>query len=162
MNVTITLDHATLQRVLSALEELGGAPPADLVALVGDAVARDGVMKRVINYPPMIRKAQPFVSDKQRRWFFANLRSGALSVPYERTYRLQRGWQPFRTSTGAEVRNDVPYAGMVMGSKGDQSSYFAGKSWLSIDRIARDVEAEDAPGLAAGAVSLWIAKRGLS
>lgn len=160
MNVTITLDHATLQRVLNALEELGGTPPADLVALVGDAVARDGVMKRVINYPPMIRKAQPFKSAASRRWFFANLRSGAISVPYERTYRLQRGWQPFRTSTGAEVRNDVPYAGRVMGE--DQSGYFADKSWFSVDRIARDVEVEDAPGLAAGAASLWIAKRGLS
>ncbi len=161
VTTTATIDQAALQRVLDALEELA-QPPPDLIRLLGDGVAQDGVMPRITNYPPRMYRAQPFVSDKQRRAFFAMLRSGAITVPYSRTYALRAGWRPIKTADGAEVRNDVPYAGMVMGdSDGQQSAYFAGKGWLSTTRIASDVETNDVPWIGEAAVTLWILKRGL-
>ena len=161
VTLTATVDQAAMRRILEALEELG-RPPDDLIRLIGDAVAQDGVMPRVTDYPGTRYAPQPFVSARQRRAFFAMLRRGAITVPYQRTYALRAGWRPFRDARGVEVRNDVPYAGLVMGdAEGQQSSYMAGKGWLSVTRIASDVEAQAVPWIAQGAVSLWILKRGL-
>lgn len=160
INLTATIDHAALQRILEALEELG-RPPADLVRIMGEAVARDSVLKRTANYPDNRRAPQPFKSAKQRRFFFAALRSGQITVPYQRTGDLGRGWRYQPGGRGGEVTNGVPYAAMVMGSKGQQAGYFSGKGWLSIDQIAQEAEAQDAPWIAQGAVTLWIGQRGL-
>lgn len=157
LDITITTDDAALRRILEALEELTG-PPADLIRILGDAVAQDGVMPRVINYPAPSRKSQPFKSAQQRKAFFAMLRSGSISVPYQRSYRLQRGWRPEPTGDGARVVNDTAYAPLVMGEQ--QGDYFRG-NWLTTTRIATDVEQQAAPWIAQGAVTLWIAKRGL-
>ena len=160
MDVTISItDPAALARVIAAVEELAGGLPADLVRLIGDAVARDGAMKRITNYPPRMYRPQPFKTAAQRRWFFANLRDGTLTVPYERTYRLRAGWMVAATATGAEVYNPTPYAGIVQGEP--QSGYFQGKGWLNTTFVAQQTEAQDAPYLAAGAASLWIVGRGL-
>lgn len=45
-------------------------------------------------YPPERHGSLPggFVSDRQRRGFFARLRSGEIQVPYQRTFRLMQSW----------------------------------------------------------------------
>lgn len=154
MDVQISLDHAALARIIAALEAIDGG---DLRRLIVDAVANDSVLKRTANYPDNRRVGQPFKSDKQRRWFFAALRKGQISVPYQRTGTLGRGW---RYDAGASsVVNTVPYAGQVMGD--DQSDYFGNKGWLSTTFIAAESERNDVPWIAQGAVSLWIMQRGL-
>jgi hypothetical protein len=160
LTISATIDRAALQRVLDALEELGG-PPNDLQRMIGEAMAQDSVLKRTANYPDNRRAPQPFKSAQQRRFFFAALKSGAISVPYQRTYALQRGWTYVPGGGGGVVTNRTPYAAMVMGSKGEQSGYFAGKGWLSVDKIAQEAEAQDAPWVAQAAVTLWIGKRGI-
>jgi hypothetical protein len=156
LTLTATVDHAALQRILDALGEIDGP---ELRRILQDAVANDSLLKRVINYPDNRRAPQPFKSAASRRFFFAALRSGQISVPYQRTYALQRGWR--YDAAGARVTNDTGYAAMVMGSKGEQSGYFAGKGWLSVDSIAQQSESQDAPWIAQGAVTLWIGKKGL-
>lgn len=155
-NITLTIDHVALQRVIDALGEIGGP---ELRRIVQDAIANDSVLKRVINYPPERSVPQPFKSAKQRRFFFAALRSGQISVPYSRTYYLQRGWR-YNAGEGV-VTNGAPYAGMVMGEKAEQAGYFSGKGWLSVTDIAQASESQDAPWIGEAAVTLWIGKKGL-
>jgi hypothetical protein len=156
LTLTATVDHAALQRILDALGEIDGP---ELRRILQDAVANDSLLKRVINYPDNRRAPQPFKSAASRRFFFAALRDGRITVPYQRTYALQRGWR--YDAAGARVTNGTGYAAMVMGSKGEQSGYFAGKGWLSVDSIAQQSESQDAPWIAQGAVTLWIGQRGL-
>lgn len=84
-------------------------------------------MKRALNqlqralaaYPPQTRRRMRFVSDRQRRWFFAALNSGQISIPYSRTGNLGRSWTTeIRTSPMeliGEVGNNVPYGPYVQG-----------------------------------------------
>jgi len=72
-----------------------------------------------------------FFSDKQRRWFFANLNSGNLKVPYPRTQNLARTWQVVVSNKEALIANDAPYASYVIGEKGQQSRHAAKIGWKS-------------------------------
>ena len=48
---------------------------------------------RIATYPPKpTGESQGFASDKQRRFFFAALRSGEITLPYRRTGQLSRSW----------------------------------------------------------------------
>jgi hypothetical protein len=62
-----------------------------------------------------------FFTDRQRRWFFAALRSGELQIPYARTQRLRYGWRSTTYAPGQiRIVNDVPYTRYVQ-SKPEQS-----------------------------------------
>ena len=154
--ITITVDEAALRRIIEGLKDLDSQ---ELKRLIADAVAQDGVIKRAKVYPSPSRKRQPFQSATQRRAFFAKLRRGEISVPYQRTMGLLNSWA--QTGDGSTVSNTMRYADLVMGSKGKLSSYHAG-NWLSVDQVAADTERTDAVPLATGAVTLFLAKRGLS
>src|SRR5512146_3138969 len=59
--------------------------------------------KHLVHYRYVSRKqayGQTFQSEKQRRWFFAALRSGELHIPYKRTGATQAGWQYRLTNQG--------------------------------------------------------------
>lgn len=99
----------------------------------------DELLRRLTTYPGQSRKPQPFVSDKQRRWFFAALQSGAITVPYRRTNTLARGWSKVRTTAGYTVINKVPYASLVQGETRDQARYHQ-KWWESSTEVTRDVD----------------------
>lgn len=84
-------------------------------------------------YPPknyVTRKAAygvTFFTEKQRRWFFANLNEGNIDVPYVRTQQLSKGWRQVgsgRTSFLANERAGAPY---VVGD--DQSRHEAMVGW---------------------------------
>ena len=151
---TITVDEAQLHRVIAALESLSSPAAA---AFVADAVGREGVMPEARNAPPQSGKPMAFTSNAQRRAFFANLRSGAISVPYQRTGRLIAGWHqagPF------SVTNAVGYADLVV-TKGKQAAYHAG-NWQTDADIAAKVERTTAEPIATGAIIEFAAKKGLN
>jgi hypothetical protein len=141
--ITIRVDTAAVRRILAALASLDSEA---LRREIGDAVGRRAVIPTAQHYPSPSGKPQPFVSAKQRRAFFAKLRSGEISVPYSRTGTLRAGWQqqgPF------EVVNAVRYADLVQGA-GRQAAYHAG-TWDTETEIAQESERK-AVGVAEQAV----------
>lgn len=78
-----------------------------------------------------------FFSDRQRRWFFAALRSGEIDVPYHRTSTLRDGWRIVeRSRKEVGLVNDVRYAPFVMG-KDTQSRHERAVGWLTVQDIIR-------------------------
>lgn len=92
-----------------------------------------GLQSGVYTYYPASPNGRPldrvyngrkFKTDKQRRFVMASIRSGAIKLPYERTFRLQNA----TTMTVARVtgdgvaillridENDAPYARYVVGA----------------------------------------------
>lgn len=66
-------------------------------------------------YPARFSGRGPgFVSDKQRRYFFAALRAGRIQVPYQRSGILGRAWHlEARGKERLEVTNTTRYAPYV-------------------------------------------------
>lgn len=79
-----------------------------------------------------------FFTEKQRRWFFAALRSGEINPGVKnRTQALSKHWKIHGEGRKAFLANDLPYAGYVMG-KDDQSRHEAAVGWVTIeDRIKK-------------------------
>lgn len=100
--------------------------------------AGEAVLKIAKVYPGASRKAQPFRSNKQRRFFFAALRSGQISVPYRRTNGLANAWRVETNATGADVVNAHPHSVWTIAP---QVAYHKG-TWRSEAQIA--AEAADA------------------
>lgn len=150
MNVTITVDEATLRHVIAGLEELEGEP---LRRLIGQAIIADGILPEARNTPPQSGRRQAFVSAAQRRAFFAKLRSGAITVPYQRTGRLVAAWRPTDPYT---VVNEAPYADLVV-SRERQAAYHRG-NWPTDQDIAAKVQDGPAAFIAAGVVSEFVAR----
>lgn len=105
-----------------------------------------GILKK---YPPqkhVSRKAayggDGFFSDRQRRWFFAALRSGELKTPYSRSNDLSNAWQQVGSGRDSIVANDAPYAAYVMGDD-DQSRHEKLVGWSKLgdvlDRRSKDL-----------------------
>jgi hypothetical protein len=85
----------------------------------------------------------PFVSDRQRRWFFAALRDGSLVIPRKRTMTLARSWNALyqRDARGASVTigsnaNMAPY-NIYVQSEENQSLFMAALGWPT-DAMMRD------------------------
>lgn len=115
------------------------------LAKLPDAVADDGVeaanaylikiMRAYQPYRKITRKSvygSSFVSDKQRRWFFAALRSGELNVPYKRTQELSKNWKTAGDGRLQFVYNETPYAGLVMG-EGTQNQLLKKMGWKTME-----------------------------
>lgn len=71
-------------------------------------------------YPPQIKGVHMmFVSEKQRRYFFAALADGTIQVPYRRTRTLGRRWTTkvefINGGVVGTVGNVTPYAPLVQG-----------------------------------------------
>ena len=85
---------------------------------------------------------KPFQSDRQRRWFFAALASGALVVPYPRSGLLSSSWQievvalPPDGVTG-RVWTTVPYAKYPLDAM-NQSLLLT--YWQTMDEIRREMQ----------------------
>jgi hypothetical protein len=80
-----------------------------------------------------------FSTDRQRKWYFANLREGTLRLPYRRTRALSRGWQIMPMGSRDHiVVNETPHARHVQPEQaGDQSRMMRIIGWLSIDRLIK-------------------------
>jgi hypothetical protein len=68
-----------------------------------------------------------FLTDKQRRFFFAALRDGRIKVPYRRTGQLGNSITsaPFQEAgkVGFFVGTNLDYAQWVIGKRDDQAAY---------------------------------------
>jgi len=131
--------------------ELKGAD--ELVRKLGKAIALSTLrpaMQRSVNwihddvvkYPerPSAGSFAGFVSDKQRRWFFAALRRGDITVPYVRTGALGRRWTT-KITMGPDalvgtIGNDTEYAPFVQ-SKDQQAQIHQGR-WETIEQVLDD------------------------
>lgn len=96
-----------------------------------------GLITRMLaTYPAQRRQKVRFVSARQRRAFFAKLRSGQIRVPYQRTNRLGKGWDVDVDVRGnnvsIEATNPVPYAELVQGRR--QARMFRGL-WDTAEEI---------------------------
>lgn len=81
-------------------------------------------------YPVQKKVKMQFVSEKQRRWFFAALREGLINIPYVRTYNLRNSWEVTYSSIRAVLTNKAKYAHWVMG-EGTQTSMMKQIGWLT-------------------------------
>lgn len=67
--------------------------------------------KRITKYPPPFRGSQPFVSDKQRRFFFYALHAGIIRVPYQRTGTYLSAWSITKTKDGYDLSGNASQNG---------------------------------------------------
>lgn len=116
--------------------------PAIESGAMGIAAALQDVLSA---YPAQRSRPQPFVSDRQRRGFFAALREGRIQVPYRRGGRgsetLGRKWSIQSVAFGARLRNPARYARLVHGSPG-QTRYHRQGGWKSEDDAQRAIQDE--------------------
>lgn len=122
---------------LKELRELALKLPDAVFDAITEDVG-DYLVNVLRSYPPknyVTRKAaygQTFFSDRQRRWFFAALRSGDLQIPGKRTQTLAQGWKRLDDL----VYNEVEYAKFVMGED-EQSRHEAMVGWLTTDQVVQ-------------------------
>lgn len=135
-DIAITIPD--LDKALRALSYDAG----QLGAEMANAVADEVVIPRLREYPPASGRGQAFRSAKARRFFFAALRSGAITVPYRRTGDLGRrvGKDPFRG--GIHVNLLSNHAEIVRGD--GQAKYHKG-TWPTVAQVAKESEGEAGP-----------------
>lgn len=75
-----------------------------------------------------------FFSARQRRWFFAALNSGEISVPYKRTHGLINSWHKVGSGRNAFLINDSYYAPFIYGDK-TQSRMAKLIGWKTVGEI---------------------------
>ena len=126
-SIKLTIDG--LPEALRALNISEG----EMKAKAGRAAAL-AVLAVAKPYPGQSHKRQPFTSAKQRRYFFAALKSGAITVPYRRTGALQDAWDYSLTGDGADVTNNHPHAAYTIAP---QVKFHKG-NWPTEEKIAKD------------------------
>jgi len=91
-------------------------------------------------YPPQkyVSRADaygtPFFTEKQRRFFFWALRSGAIDTPYNRTGTLADSWSARQAEGQVYFENSAPHAPYVMGFTA-QSRHEAKVGWKKITAL---------------------------
>src|SRR3990172_7167849 len=78
------------------------------------------IMRKYASYKYVSRKSAygtTFFTEKQRRYFFAALNRGEISIGNNRTQALARGWKIEGTGRKAFLANEVSYAAYVMGDE---------------------------------------------
>jgi len=120
--------------------------------------AGDRLEQALTTYPePPKNYRMQFKTDRQRRFFFAALRFGRISVPYRRTRNLAKGWiLRFLEKTDefrVEVTNRMPYLPWVMGPK-EQAAIHKGR-WQTTDQVAQKTNIAIA-GDFTRAINAWI------
>lgn len=140
----ITVNDGDVRRLLARLES-GEPAKAGLKAMGGY------LRGKLRAYPPKRGAGpsrasvygQPFVSEKQRRWFFAALKDGSLSLPYRRSSHLAKRWGQSEEDGGwtQVVGNDATYAPWVVGNE-SQSLYMKAMGWsTTADVVEREADA---------------------
>jgi hypothetical protein len=106
------------------------------------------VKGKIAQYPPVSRRPQPFVSDLQRRGFFAKLRSGQIEVPYRRgissqSQRLGQSWTIKEQKAGLTqvIGSDTTYGPLVQ-AKESQTRYHKETGWKTTETVIERETAE--------------------
>lgn len=135
IGLDVKIDVADALRILDKIDD-----PA-LVRKIAEAVADEDVKPALAKYPPRSGKKMQWASDAQRRGFFARLRAGAITVPYQRTGDYGRSFQKQPISNGIALVSGLAYAPYVRGP--GQAAYHKG-NWTTLDELAQSLEADAA------------------
>ncbi len=135
----IRIEVRGLEKVTKMLKDLprgtiGAAIEAYTDYLIGN---EQHGLKHYPAYKYISRKSAygtTFFSDRQRRWFFAALKSGKLVLPYRRTDTLRNGWVKTGTKWQRIIRNRTPYIGVVMGES-EQSRMSKKIGWRKVSAV---------------------------
>ncbi len=155
-----------MSETIRGMEELLArlAEVRDLRRVKGALLAAGEHLKGAVSvYPPVKRLTlkevygQSFKTERQRRGFFAKLRSGEIEVPYHRgespgSQRLKAGWAVAAENDGLTVvvGNDATY-GPLAQDREQQSLYLRRVGWVTIqDTLA--AEGDHVLGLLSDAV----------
>jgi hypothetical protein len=76
-------------------------------------------------------------SQKQRRWWFANLNNGTVSTPYRRTQAMRRAWKVYGKGKDAIVANETSAAFWAHDDQ-RQARQLGMVGWQKISVIIRD------------------------
>lgn len=117
--------------------------PALFVALL--AIAAEA-QDRIAPYPAASHRPQPFKTAKQRRGFFARLKKGEITVPYQRRGAAGGAlgsWRivPAQGSGQVQLTNTSPHAALLHGAR-TQAAYHAATGWKT-DKGVADAIADD-------------------
>ena len=139
---TITTNAADLIKQFTRLEQFKHLK-ASLKA------AATHVKGKIAKYPDAGNKprkgwmSENVWTDKQRRWFWANLKEGNISLPYQRgtspgSEALGRKWTTAPRNNGMAyvVGNNVSYGPLVQGEK--QARYHAQTGWKTTEQVAAE------------------------
>lgn len=106
-------------------------------------VAVERVRTQIAVYPsPPSGYHMVFKSDKQRRFFFAALRDGRITVPYRRTGTLGRRWTTSVSNSGMDIRGEVGNVtnyGPFVQSAESQAPIHQGR-WRTAERVVQEME----------------------
>jgi len=104
----------------------------------------------VVKYPPppQYSGGAAWMTAKQRRWFFANLRKGLIDVPYRRTGKLGQSWTTSVDATAAGLTG-------VLGNNRSYARYVQDRDLqakIHVDRwpTAQDVIEDKTAAIVAG------------
>ncbi len=148
------IDTSDLER---KLDQVTGP---DLIRAIAEAVAKEAVEPELAKEP--FRTTHPkmqFVSNKQRAFVMAGIRSGAINVPYRRTGAIGISEQ-HATTNGMDVVVPAEYSDLVR-TKGKQARYHQGL-WPTTDDIAQKIESDTAELIGTAAVLEALEKAGLT
>lgn len=142
MSSFIGIDTRGIPAVLKALKDL----PQESRDYVVDAVSEYllNVMREYPSKNYVSRRSAygvPFFTAKQRRWFFANLRDGSLTIPYRRTQGLARGWHKAGAGEASFLYNERPGAEYVIGDN-TQSRHEIMVGWKSVSATIDERDAQ--------------------
>lgn len=140
MPYRLTINGREVQALRDALSRL-----SNLDGLKAGLLEAAAYLKSEFNvYPPQSSRPQPFVSDKQRRGFFARLNAGEIQVPYRRRGAggLGGSWSIATEDAGLKVTigTNISYGPLVMGAQ--QTQYHQVTGWKRADVVAMESESE--------------------
>ncbi len=152
LNVKIDLSD-----LKTKLEKITGP---ELTRDIAEAVAKEAVEPELAKEP--FRTSHPkmqFVSNKQRAFVMAAIRSGDIQVPYRRTGAIGISEQ-HATSSGMDVVVPVEYSDLVR-TRGKQAKYHD-PLWPTTEDIAEKIENDIAEVIGTAAVVEALEKAGLT
>ncbi len=138
--------------VADALAALNAVEARALEKKITHAVADDIILPRLAKYPSPSGKKMQFVSERQRRFVMASIRSGAITVPYHRSGSLGRSWVKQPLNGGMAIISRLAYAPYVVGD-GEQAAYHRG-NWDTLDTMAAEIDDDVSQAAAAAVVEL--------
>ena len=158
----IGFETENIPEVREKLKLIGGVQPRREMSHEVAKFMRTELQK----YPPVRRVTRKqaygvtFFSDRQRRWFFANLNSGDLKLPYRRTGQYRQGWKvmPFGQSNYIVV-NDSPIGKYLQDSE-TQSRMARLIGWETWQMILQR-QSDKIRHIANGVYDRWIRRLGL-
>ena len=128
-----------LPKLRKIMQKIGSLQPVK-VGLRSGAIHVKG---KIAKYPPVSRRPQPFVSDLQRRGFFAKLKSGQIQVPYRRgispnSERLGGSWTVEERGGGLQqvVGSDTSYGPLVQ-DRSKQTRYHRDTGWKTTEDVSK-------------------------